>query len=271
MQGNELKNIYTQLLSDLVVLDPKNWPDQFDIQYGDSAIRRLANVFQVDARSAINGFREFKDLGDKENSGDSNDSFLNSPILIGEEIETYVNSITIKSSEIIQDISSNIHKSTSSSTSFETFFQLINCNDPPSWPPITDSVRVYLVMQELDQGKDADFSKSVSDGGRRFSPYWFKKTLPNNEVIDRNWLIYSKNSKAVFCFPCCLFKSNTLKTASIACINEGFSDWKNINRILDHEKSADHKNHFLQWKSLENRLKNSQCIDDEMNYKKRFF
>jgi len=104
----------------------------------------------------------------------------------------------------------------------------------------------------------------VSDDGRRFSPYWFKKTLPNNEVIDRNWLIYSKNSKAVFCFPCCLFKSNTLKTASIACINEGFSDWKNINRILDHEKSADHRNHFLQWKSLENRLKNSQCIDDEL-------
>ncbi|KAE9524067.1 hypothetical protein AGLY_015548 [Aphis glycines] len=64
MQGNELKNIYTQLLSDLDVLGPKNWSDQFDIQYGDSAIRRLANVFQVDARSAINGFREFKDLGD---------------------------------------------------------------------------------------------------------------------------------------------------------------------------------------------------------------
>lgn len=104
----------------------------------------------------------------------------------------------------------------------------------------------------------------MSDDGRRFSPYWFKKTLPNNEVIDRNWLIYSKNSKAVFCFPCCLFKSNTIKTASIACTNEGFSDWKNINRILDHEKSADHRNHFLQWKSLENRLKNSQCIDDKL-------
>jgi len=64
MQGNEFKNIYTQLLSHLDVLDPKNWPDQFDIQYGDSAVRRLANVFQVDERSAINGFREFKDLKD---------------------------------------------------------------------------------------------------------------------------------------------------------------------------------------------------------------
>ncbi|XP_022160849.1 zinc finger MYM-type protein 1-like, partial [Myzus persicae] len=215
----------------------------------------------VDLVSNLKEYQEDKE----ENSGDSNDSFHNKPILVGEEIETCVSSITIKSSEIIQDISSDIHEPTpSSSTSFESFFQLINCNDPPSWPPITDSVRVYLVTQELDQGKDADFSKSMSDDGRRFSPYWFKKTLPNNEVIDRNWLIYSKNSKAVFCFPCCLFKSNTLKTASIACTNEGFLDWKNINRILDHEKSADHRNHFLQWKSLENRLKNSQCIDDKL-------
>eukprot|EP00102_Acyrthosiphon_pisum_P010394 XP_008178697.1 PREDICTED: E3 SUMO-protein ligase KIAA1586-like [Acyrthosiphon pisum] len=55
MQGNEFKNIYTQLLNDLDVLDPKNWPDQFDIQYGDYAVRKLANVFQVDERSAING------------------------------------------------------------------------------------------------------------------------------------------------------------------------------------------------------------------------
>jgi len=62
MSGNQFKNIFTQLLSDLDVLDPKNWPDQFDIQYGDSAVRRLANVFQVDERSTINGFREFKDL-----------------------------------------------------------------------------------------------------------------------------------------------------------------------------------------------------------------
>lgn len=64
MQGNEFKNIYTQLPSDLDVLDPKNWSDQFDIQYGDSAIRTLANVFQVNARSSINGFHEFKYLGD---------------------------------------------------------------------------------------------------------------------------------------------------------------------------------------------------------------
>jgi len=84
---------------------------------------------------------------------------------------------------------------------------------------------------------------NLSNDGRRFSPYWFKKTLPNNEVIDRNWLIYSKNRKAVFRFQCCLFKSNTLKTASIACTNECFSDSKNVSRILDLEKSVDH---FLQ-------------------------
>lgn len=124
----------------------------------------------LDLDSEINSIKSLI-LISEENSGDSNDSFHNVPILVGEEIETCNNSVTIKSSEIIQDISSNIHEPRSSSTSCETFFQLINCNDPPSWPPITDSVRVYLITQEPYQGKDADFSKSVSDDGRRFSPY----------------------------------------------------------------------------------------------------
>lgn len=87
-------------------------------------------------------------------------------ILVDKEIETCVNFVTIKLRELNQDISSNIYKHSSSSTSFETFFHLINFNDPPPWPPITDSVRIYLVTQEPDQGKYSDFSKSVSDDGR---------------------------------------------------------------------------------------------------------
>lgn len=51
-------------------------------------------------------------------------------------------------------------------------------NDPPSWPHITDEVRINVEIICSDQGKDADFDKSVLEDGRRFSPYWYtKKTI----------------------------------------------------------------------------------------------
>ncbi|XP_025414187.1 uncharacterized protein LOC112686205 [Sipha flava] len=88
------------------------------------------SVLDEKSTELVSNLKEYQE-DKEENSGDSNDSFNNKTILVGEEIETCVSSITTKSSEIIQDI----REPTSSSTSFETFFQLINCNDPPSWPP----------------------------------------------------------------------------------------------------------------------------------------
>ncbi|XP_050065047.1 ATP-dependent DNA helicase PIF1-like [Aphis gossypii] len=52
------------LNSDLDVLDPNNWPDSIDIQYGDDSVKRLAIKFHLDEKCTIRGFREFKDLKD---------------------------------------------------------------------------------------------------------------------------------------------------------------------------------------------------------------
>ncbi|CAH0560532.1 unnamed protein product [Brassicogethes aeneus] len=41
-----------------------------------------------------------------------------------------------------------------------------------------------------------------------------------------------------------------------------------IKSIKDHEKLSDHRKYFLQWKTLEARLRNSQCIDDELQKEK---
>ncbi|VVC40737.1 Hypothetical protein CINCED_3A017400 [Cinara cedri] len=49
------------LLKDLDVLNVQNWPDKYDIQYGDKFVRRLATQFQVDEILIVRGFREFKD------------------------------------------------------------------------------------------------------------------------------------------------------------------------------------------------------------------
>ncbi|XP_050063090.1 zinc finger MYM-type protein 1-like [Aphis gossypii] len=140
----------------------------------------------------------------------------------------------------------------------------IDYNNPPSWVHMTDGLRITLVLHGPDQGKNIDFRSIQTKDGRRFLPHWFKKQLPNSETIDRNWLIYSKNKNALFCFPCCLFEYRQSQIPLIANRQEGFSDWKNINRIEDHETSPDHRKYFVQWKTLESRLKNSQSIDKSL-------
>jgi len=47
-------------------------------------------------------------------------------------------------------------------------------------------------------------------------------------------------------------------------VKKGFFDWKNINRIEDHKTSPDHRKYFVQWKTLEAGLKNSQSIDKSL-------
>lgn len=59
--GKTFKNKYEDLLKDIEVLEPKSWPDNCDIQFGDKAVRRLTALFQVDETSTIQGFREYKD------------------------------------------------------------------------------------------------------------------------------------------------------------------------------------------------------------------
>ncbi|KAL4098032.1 hypothetical protein QTP88_022704 [Uroleucon formosanum] len=140
----------------------------------------------------------------------------------------------------------------------------IDYNNPPSWVHMTDDLRITLILHGPDQGKSIDFRSIQTKDGRRFLPHWFKKQLPNSETIDRNWLIYSKNKNALFCFPCCLFEYRQSQIPLIANRQEGFSDWKNINRIEDHETSPDHRKYFVQWKTLEARLKNSQSIDKSL-------
>ncbi|CAI6345091.1 unnamed protein product [Macrosiphum euphorbiae] len=69
----------------------------FDVQYGDSEIKRLATVFQVDARSAINGFHELKDLLDS------------STVLDLRPLLTTVKTVAISSSECGRAFRSPVH------------------------------------------------------------------------------------------------------------------------------------------------------------------
>ncbi|XP_075059921.1 zinc finger MYM-type protein 1-like [Mixophyes fleayi] len=132
----------------------------------------------------------------------------------------------------------------------------IKFKDPHSWPNITDKVRCCLVKHGPEQQKDSDFTLSTTSDGKQFSHDWFVRTLPNGQTVEREWLMYSEMRRAVFCFPCMLFGNISACTPSIANHQKGFSDWRHLNpEIGEHERSSDHFQNFLSWKSLERNLK----------------
>lgn len=113
-----------------------------------------------------------------------------------------------------------------------------------SWPKMNDKFRCYLVENGPIQGKDFDLKLSISDDERAFSMDWFSKTMPNKEKVDRIWLVYSKNNKALYCFPCLLFSS---KSTAFSSSDRGFSDWKHLNpRVGEHENSIEHRRCYVQ-------------------------
>lgn len=130
-------------------------------------------------------------------------------------------------------------------------------SDPALWPAnLSDQLRTDLVCKGPAQvEREFEFPKSHSN--RSFHYHHMFRKLANGEKVRRNWLTYSKQKDAVYCFCCKLFsrKSSKLNT-------EGQNDWVNISAILkSHETSPDHGKHLIAWKELELRLKTGKTID----------
>jgi hypothetical protein len=121
-------------------------------------------------------------------------------------------------------------------------------NDPTYWPNVNDKIRRCLVEHGPDQGMDADFRTSVSEDRRRFSLDWFSKKLPNGESTKRNRLIYLKTKKSLFCFCCILFGKvfEGKQISQLANHKRGFSNWKHLYRLEEHENSPERKNSYLE-------------------------
>jgi hypothetical protein len=84
----------------------------------------------------------------------------------------------------------------------------LNLNDPPSWPNMKDKVRCCLVERGPDQGKGADL-KANRQYECCFTGSWFTKLLSHGNSVDRDWMMYCKTNKSLFCFPCILFRKQT--------------------------------------------------------------
>jgi hypothetical protein len=101
----------------------------------------------------------------------------------------------------------------------------LNLNDPGTW--ISNIIVHQVIIKGVDQGKDFNYHKSVDAKNRHFSVEWFEKKLQNGDVVNRDWLLYSKNQKAVFCVPCILF-SKKQRTPNTGNREKGIRKWKHI-------------------------------------------
>ncbi|XP_065654805.1 uncharacterized protein LOC136081420 [Hydra vulgaris] len=114
-------------------------------------------------------------------------------------------------------------------------------NDSWSFGDITDHVRNMCISLGTIRFRNLEDSypeaKREYSGVNRFlNSSVFKRVLPNGDIVDCDWLVYSPAKTCVFCFPCILFSSDRSQLSG-----SGFKDWKNMTQYLkSHEISAKH-------------------------------
>ncbi|XP_039313486.1 uncharacterized protein LOC120359569 [Solenopsis invicta] len=120
--------------------------------------------------------------------------------------------------------------------------QNIQCSDVGLWSHLSKTdVDYWIKKGPLDcQHRNGPFDKSkreFTNASRYCSKNIFHGTKINGEKYDRDWLVYSPATGCVYCFVCKIFSASSTSLA-----NEGFSDWRNLISIQQHENSEDHRN-----------------------------
>lgn len=169
---------------------------------------------------------------------------------------------------IVPDACESTPMSESSSDAPETFPKDI-ADDPALWPQIIpDKLRLYLADHGPVQIKKSTYPSDKNN--RSFTNTNYTKRLKNNEVVHRDWLVYSLSADCVFCFYCKLFN------ATISPFNSqtGFKDWSHLSRNLErHEKSSSHINCVKKNIDLKKNLVKGRTVDsviqDEIKREKK--
>ena len=121
-------------------------------------------------------------------------------------------------------------------------------SDPALWGPLTETLREEAIHRgpAAFHNRASRYPASVRESGlgcrtRSLTNDLFNCRLQNNEVVPREWLLYSPSTGSVYCYACKLLSPQTQQHAFIS----GFSDWKHSERIGDHEKSLEHRRNML--------------------------
>ncbi|KAG6932305.1 zinc finger MYM-type containing 5, partial [Chelydra serpentina] len=129
-------------------------------------------------------------------------------------------------------------------------------DDIATWPQSLNNEFHALILERGPvRIKGLEYPKDIR--GRKFAEKNYCKRLSNSEIVNRQWLVYSKCKDAVFCFPCKIFNSWNFKIATM-----GINDWKNLSHILpQHEKAQHHIETMHKLCELSVRLKNQTTLD----------
>ena len=88
----------------------------------------------------------------------------------------------------------------------------------------------------------------------------------NGEVAERDWLVWSRIKRALFCFPCRMFSKGSEVNASLLSTSLGWpatAKWRKLcDRVPVHERSIYHKRNYLSWRELEQRLRSNRCMEN---------
>ena len=88
-----------------------------------------------------------------------------------------------------------------------------------------------------------------------------------NHACIRDYLSWSEQLQALFCFPCRLFSTNDSLIKSSLASPRGWSancgpKWKKLyDRLTEHENSASHQQCYLSWRDVQRSLTNEFAVD----------
>lgn len=122
------------------------------------------------------------------------------------------------------------------------------------------------IEEAVSRGPEKIRENLPSDGDRAFPISIFSYKLPNGETVERDWLVWSRRKNALFCFPCRLFDKSAIidnRHQSSLAIPDGLTrKWKKLyDRVPNHQNSTSHKQCYIEWKTLENRLLKEASVD----------
>ncbi|XP_065677501.1 zinc finger MYM-type protein 5-like [Hydra vulgaris] len=142
--------------------------------------------------------------------------------------------------------------------------------DPSLWPVVLcqkDRDVIILKGPPTHSLKQRDYPR---DSKKRIFPLnVFYQSLPNKEKVERDFLVWSSISKALYCFPCSLLGTK----AAFKCGESSLLRWnggarnqwrKLIDRVKKHQFSSLHQKFYMDWKDAYIRLISSTGIDSEL-------
>lgn len=140
---------------------------------------------------------------------------------------------------------------------FDNSQKILHLSDCGNWPIMRNNSLIDELIKAGPNKIEVDNYPKNEDGSHFASSYYTRK-LPNGEVFNRRWLVYSLSRNCVFCFCCRILDAKCTSKF----VGDGFNKWKNLSESLSiHENSLSHKKSYQTWIETEMRLKTGKTVD----------